>query len=238
MGVWTGIVLLGMLVLAVLAVYSNDIILIATVLVAYLFLAGGLFLYLPSVIFNFKPTGNKSVSLADLRRDITSYFSQNEAEGKMFDVTEEDDKMLITWEKQVYYNQVISVGGDSAKWIVVLRFHEDGRSIFMKMKKVSWDWNAGLSGLSFGGSRFSGIATEFSTRFKPSFEIVDGAPKLVVKNISYRTADMTDPVIMIASRDGWTLRVGLTEHKIWQRILFVLSAVALVSGLALSFFSY
>lgn len=212
------LVVLPLLILGSIVVFFGTNFIEQNILLFFLFIAFYsifafiMFFYIPGKIMVFRPSQNVSLlSHIELFERINKTFSLKNNENKnLFEVSQKDNKILVTWSSQLNYNQLISYGVN--KWKKVFILDCDEKKHIVKLSQKSATWNTGLTtgGFSFSGSYFRGLTMEFDFIAKPSFQInEDGAILFDVEKIRYSSNEIMQPLLETLVSSGWTVRASI-----------------------------
>lgn len=205
-------------------------VLAGVVLIAYCLFIFFLTIYLTPKFFSFPPSKNTVMSEEGLRQQIKDYFSDSEEKRKIFEVTEKDDLLLVTWSKEITFSQIINMGSQSKKSIYILRFDDQDHAIKVLNKIVDFDWAAGVTGLGLSWNFQQGVDFSFETTYQPSLDIVDGKYVLNLKNLKYNSNELLGPIHKMASDSGWTLQFVVMLSRWIPNLSLGLSVLTLLIG--------
>lgn len=239
-------ILVGLIVLAILAIVflpMNDKkflgvnpLLGITFLLAYIFFVGFLFFYLPGVMFNFKPETKNVKPGQEVKQDILAYFNQQTPKGAVFQASASGNDILVTWSGSLANNQIVDIGNDSRKKVFRLRLDESSHYISITDTETNFSYNLSASGSAhLGFSYFQGIALEYSTTYKPSFELANGKPQLQINKLKYDSNQIYGPIRYITSRDGWGIKFLMVQNSVIQNIFLIIGIIILLAGTGLYF---
>ena len=196
------------------------------VLAAYLAFAGWAFFYLPEVIMVSRPKpGVQTVAKQELIAKIEKNFTQKDVSDQpLFEMATSSDELSLTWSKNINYNQVMALGGESMKRVFFLHFYDDGQ-VSLIQRNVDWSWSLSGAGFFSGMSFFQGISFESSADYRPSFSFdQNGNLSFDLKSITYTSSDISRPLEKIITDNGWTLKRPIIENTHVKGL--IISAVA------------
>lgn len=163
-----------------------------------------------------KPTQNPSSKNATEMRDelVTIFQNVSGSEGKIFDTNIKENSLEVSWDQQVFYNQLLNFGNKEVIYKVYYTFDEASHSIIAYTSILHRDASAGTSGVKYFLSWSGGIRYENGGMIIPSFNIKDGQISLDINKLSYGNSVMIDPVIELAKLNGWNVKFVIFKNSL------------------------
>lgn len=221
-------------------VLGSSVILAAGLFFSYMFFCAFLFFYLPTVVLKFPPPKTPVVigQKGDIAQQIRDYFDDANRSGKIFDISEKDGKIILTWSAELVHNQIIDVGSYSKKTVFIFGFDEKKRNVLITQSEKDMNWSFGVKGFNLSLSFFKGISMEYEKVWKPSFEVADGKIKFRLNKLKYNSMEILGPVKYILFNNGWSFSFGIFQTKIVQNILLAISIFLFLVSWVLFFLTY
>ena len=200
-------------------------------LFAYGAFVGFIFLLLARYFFRFPPVPEQAIQAQNkLQDEIREYFNSANNQGKVFEIEEDKNQMTITWSAELKYNQLVAIGNIKKKSAFKLDFNPQAHTVTIITTEKNIDWQAGASGFNFSANYFQGIPLEYETKIVPSFEIVDGKPKIIIKNLTYNSNSILNPIVTITNRNGWT--AGFSIANPWlDKLFLILTGLLIIASI-------
>lgn len=198
--------------------------------IGYCFFAIFLWFFLEHILFSIRPIPTTPVSRDVIQAHIAEYFSS----GSIVAVEQKKNTIILRWSSNVSANQVINQASINRRISWIIRFYEGSHIVRVNTveKEFSWSINPPRFRIYYSG----GIAFEKSNYLIPSMTLTDGKPVMNIQRVSYNASDIFQPLLYIASHDGWTVTSGSFQSLLLTNIIkyFSLSVALfffLISGL-------
>ncbi len=199
-------------------------------LLAYCALVGVMFIKLSDHLFRFPPKKGMPIqSEEELRQEIFGYFDSANSGGKVFENHAGKNYSTVTWSGELKYNQVVSIGNISKKSVFKLYFNPENKTLKIVTTEKNINWSAGIDGFAFNLRFYQGIPMEYETTIVPSFEIVNGKPKIIVKNLTYNSNSILNPIVSMTNRNGWTAAFSMGVFWL-DKVLLVLASLLIIGS--------
>ncbi len=181
------------------------------------FLTSGMILVLVIFCFLFflikrlyiiKTSTYPAISSQELKGKMLEYFSQSANGKNIFEVSNAETTLTITWMGGISYNQLVSVGKQKIKMVVRVVFEENKKRIRIKTSQMNSSGTLGLLGGNLNFSYLSGFWITVKSTYVPSFSIENGKPVLKIEKLTANSLDIIGPVAQLALNGGWDVRAG------------------------------
>lgn len=207
------------------------------------FLYGGAYLLVWYFVFwryltrvRIKPNSSVAASQVpmaeELKSKIRAYFAEaTEGDQPVFLVEDIQNGLMISWNRQIDFKQILSYGSKSVNYQVSVFFDEKKHIGSIHSKIVHISKSLGITGGSYSWEYKGGMIYEEGREYVPSFSLKDGQVHMDIKKLSYGNATMVDPIIEILKTNGWTSQFLTLKHKVSRAMYSIVGSFLLAVSL-------